>query len=68
MRPCWTGSNAVTRSHGDRDYKEGGAQSFKKGATHPLHLGEDFFADPDYSEFDCIDDEPADASEIPQAG
>ena len=24
----------------------------------PLHIDEDFFADPDYSEFDCMDEPP----------
>jgi len=31
----------------------------------PLHFEEGFFADPDYSEFDCIDDEPPEVDRSP---
>ncbi len=31
----------------------------------PLHFEEGFFADPDYSEFDCIDDEPPEVDRNP---
>ncbi len=36
----------------------------------PLHFEEDCFADPDYSEFDCIDEEPpeADGTQPTQVG
>ncbi len=31
----------------------------------PVHFEEGFFADPDYSEFDCIDDEPPEVDRNP---
>ena len=37
---------------------ESAAVQTTAGSQFPLHVDEDFFADPDYSEFDCMDEPP----------
>jgi hypothetical protein len=39
-------------------FKKARAPPIQPAGELPLHFEEGFFADPDYSEFDCIDDEP----------